>query len=387
MDLIERYTSAVAARVQPVRRKAVEAELRAAILDALEARGGTRESEEDVVAVLAEFGDPESMAAGYEPGQQYLIGPEHYPSFRRGLRVAMVTIAALSIVAFSVSLLMGGLAGYEAGGLLIRTLLYAGMASAAVVVVLVAVFTWMQRAEVPVSRRDGPERAAWNPRSLRVLPASDAATRFDSVVGLAAAAATLVVVGLIGQVAREVEPHAAAQLQPLIQDAVSRNVMLLQIGLVAAALAHAVALVQARWLSWTRGLRLAADAVALFVFVPLPFRLLRDRSVILESGMTSNGVNWLIGTAFAFSVVLVVLMAHYWWRVTKPAKAPAAAPSNSTGALMAATAMLVLPLSACVISPAATNVVFMALPEAAWEDSPYGTSPRVDEDGRMEAAS
>ena len=383
MDLIERYTSAVAARLQPVRREAVEAELRAAILDALEARGGTPESEEDVVAVLAELGDPESMAAGYEPGRQYLIGPEHYPFFRRGLRVAMVTIVALSVVAFCISLLMGGLAGYEAGGLLVRTLFYAGMASAAVVVVLVAVFTWIQRAEVPVSRRDWPGRTAWEPRSLRGRAESDPAARFGSVVGLASAAAALVVVGLIGQVAREVEPHASAQLQPLIQGAVSRNVMLLQIGLVVAALAHAVTLVQGAWLSWTRGMRLVADAIALFVFVPLPFRLLRDRSVILESGMTANGVNWLIGNAFVFAVVLAAVMAYHWWRIVRPAKVPVAPPRTSTGALMAATAILALPLSACIISPTVTSVAFMPPPGENAQTSPLDASPRVDEDGRI----
>lgn len=381
MDLIERYVSAVGAKLQPVRRRKVEAELRAAIMDALEARGSTEASEADVVAVLTEFGDPGRVAAEYEPGQQYLIGPELYPHFLRGLRAAMATIVAVSALAFCVSLLMGGLAGYEAGGLLVQTLMYAGGAAAAVVIVLMAVFTWMQRAEVSVPRRALPD-AAWDPRRLPSRPEADRAGRFDAVVGLVSAAAALVVVGLIGQVAREAGPHASPQIQSLIRDAVSRNVMLLQLALVVAALANAVALVQGRWRSWTYGMRWVADATALFVFVPLPFRLMSARAALLESGMTPNVVNWLVANAFIFAAVLAGLMIHSWWRVARRA-ARAGAPSLGTHASIALLGALLIPLSACAIGTRHANIVMVT--ESA--DTPVGrapvVSPEIDRDGRV----
>jgi len=319
MELIDRYVGEVGARLRRVRRQQVEAELRAAILDALDSRGGDAASEEDVIAVLAELGDPEAMAAGYEPGRQYLIGPDLYPHFRRGLRTALRAIVVVGAVAFCVSLLMGGLAGYRAGGLLVQTLGYAAMAAVAVLIVQVTVFAWLQRADAVLPSPIQMERS-WDPRSLPATPESAAGGRFDAVAGLVSATVALVIVGLIGQVAREAEPHASAQLQPLIRDGVSRNVMMLQIALSLAALAHAVALVGARWGAWTQGMRLAADAIALFVFVPLPFRLLGARSALLEAGMAGNVVTWLIANAFIFAAILVGLMAYHWWRApgTRP---------------------------------------------------------------------
>ena len=81
MELINRYVEAVGSRITAPRRNEIEAELRAAILDALEARNATPDSETDVMAVLAEFGAPEAVAAEYEPSRRYLIGPELYPEF------------------------------------------------------------------------------------------------------------------------------------------------------------------------------------------------------------------------------------------------------------------------------------------------------------------
>ena len=76
MELIENYVRAVGERLHPSRRADVEAELRASIYDALEARGADAGSEDHVASVLAALGAPERMASGYEPNRWYLIGPE-----------------------------------------------------------------------------------------------------------------------------------------------------------------------------------------------------------------------------------------------------------------------------------------------------------------------
>ena len=159
MDLIERYVEAVTARLRPKRRGEVERELRASILDALEARGGSPDSETDVAAVLAELGEPSVVAAGYEPGSQYLIGPELYPLFRRVVRVTLATLVGASAVAFAVALLLGGLAEFRAGELLEDTLEFAIGAAVVAVVVIVGVFAWLQRSEVSVPARK-PARGA-----------------------------------------------------------------------------------------------------------------------------------------------------------------------------------------------------------------------------------
>jgi hypothetical protein len=314
MELVDRYVTAVAERLHPARRPKVEAELRAAILDALEARAGLPTQEEAVVAVLAELGAPERMAAGYEPGRQYLIGPELYPLFRRGLRVAMVAIVVASVVSFGVSLLVGGLADFRAGGLLVDTLRYAFTAALVAAAGLVAVFAWLQRAERQIPRTVTPAAAAWDPRSLAVGRKKDATSRFEALSGLVAAAVVLVVVGVIGLVAREVEPGVSTDLQPLIRDGVARNVLLVQVALVLSAVAHGIALLQGHWPAWTRGMRLVAYSVALFVFVRLPFQLLEYRSALLDAGVTRHGVTWLIANAFIFGATFVAIVLFHWWR-------------------------------------------------------------------------
>lgn len=319
MDMVDRYVSAVAERLHPSRRTKVEAELRAAILDALEARAGlpTHEAgvaEEDVVAVLTELGAPDRMAAEYEPSRQYLIGPELYPLFRRGLRVAMVAIVVAGVVSFGVSLLLGGLADYRAGGLLVDTLRYAFTAALVAAAALVVVFAWLQRSETPVPRAATPAAAAWDPRSLAVGRKADPTSRFEALSGLVAATVVLVVVGVIGLVAREVEPMVSTDLQPLIREGVARNVMLVQVALVLSAIAHGIALLQGLWPAWTRGMRLVADSIALFVFVRLPFQLLEHRSALLDAGVTRNAVTWLIANAFVFGAILVAVVFFHWWR-------------------------------------------------------------------------
>jgi hypothetical protein len=316
MDLIERYLEAVTATLQPKRRGEVERELRAAILDALEARGASPESEEDVAAVLAEIGEPSQVAAGYEPGSQYLIGPELYPLFRRVIRVTLYTLVGASALYFAVALLLGGQSEFRAGDLLKDTLETALGAAVLAVVVIGAVFAWLQRSEVDVPARSRPGER-WDPRSLPAVSGPDRASRFDSVVGLVASAIALVILGGIGQAAAEALPAAAAGVRPLIRHAVLQGVMLLQAAAALSALAHAVALIQGRWRPYTRAMRLAADALAVFVFVRVPVELVVHRAALLDSDLSRNFVLSLVLTSIvvgAIGVGVIVGMSVRAWR-------------------------------------------------------------------------
>ena len=321
MELIDMYVKAVGERLHPSRQKDVEAELRASILDALEARGASPESEDDVVAVLAELGGPERMAAEYQPNRRYLIGPELFPLFRRVMRVVLVTLVMASMVGFGVTLLLGGLADFQAGELLMDTLSFALRAALVALVVLVAVFAWLQRGEVRLPRGAHPIGKEWDPRSLAMRNAAERVPRFDAVTGLVVAAVVLVILDGIGQAAREALPRAAAELRPLIQDGVVVNVLLLQVGLVLYALAHAIALVQGRWQTFTRGLRLVDDAIAVIVFVRVPLQLVDHRSGLVDAGLAGNQVNWLVASAIVVAAVLIGCVVAPWWRAWRRSRA------------------------------------------------------------------
>lgn len=316
MDLIERYVEAVTARLRPKRRGEVERELRASILDALEARNASPESEADVAAVLADLGEPSAVAAGYEPGRQYLIGPELYPLFRRVIRVTLLTLVGASALYFAVALLLGGQAEFRAGELLEDTLETTIGAAVLAVVVIAAVFAWLQRSEVDVSDHT---RVAdrWDPRSLPAISGPDRASRFDSIVGLVATAIALTILGAIGQAAAEALPAAAPEVRPILRHAVLHGVMVLQAAAALSALAHAVALIQGRWRPYTRALRLAADALAVFVFVRVPVELVVHRAVLLEADLSRNFVLSLVLTSIvtgAIGVAIVVGLSVRAWR-------------------------------------------------------------------------
>jgi hypothetical protein len=111
MDLIERYIHDVARRLPQKIRTDVKKELRSALQDSLEARGlaaesGTPDSsangtsDEQVVALLREFGPPAQLAMSYRSGPNHLIGPELYPSFTKTLTIVLsVVIGFLAVAA------------------------------------------------------------------------------------------------------------------------------------------------------------------------------------------------------------------------------------------------------------------------------------------------
>ncbi len=330
MELIENYVRAVGERLHPSRREDVEAELRASIYDALEARGADPESEADVVSVLAALGDPASMASGYQPNRWYLIGPELFPLFRRVLRLALVAVVLASIAGFAVTLMLGGFAEFRAGELLLATLGYAVRAALAALVVIVAGFAWLQRAEVKLPGPAGPAETRWDPRALPVRHPADRAARFDSLASLVVSAVVLVILGSVAGAARDGVARAPEALRPLLQDGVVVNAVVIQAALVLSAFAHMVALVQGRWQAWTRGARIVAEAAIVIVFVRIPLQLLEHRPALLQAGAQRNFIDWLVINAAIVVGILLTAVAWSWWRTGR--RAGGASPARSIAA-------------------------------------------------------
>ncbi|MDX2078801.1 MAG: hypothetical protein SFZ02_20375 [bacterium] len=77
-DLIARYIHQVGRYLPPKERGEIEAELRSLIQDKLDDRYGGEPSPEELIAVLAEMGNPYQIASSYRE-ERYLIGPNLYP--------------------------------------------------------------------------------------------------------------------------------------------------------------------------------------------------------------------------------------------------------------------------------------------------------------------
>ncbi|NLX79799.1 MAG: hypothetical protein GXY95_08015 [Clostridiales bacterium] len=107
-ELIERYIHDVIRRLPEKDRAEIERELRANIYDMLP----ENYTEEDVVRVLKEMGDPASLAEKYRVNPRYLISPASFDSYVYFLKLIIPIVAGvlfvLSVISESVDLLKTG---------------------------------------------------------------------------------------------------------------------------------------------------------------------------------------------------------------------------------------------------------------------------------------
>lgn len=140
--LTDRYIATVVKHLPPAQHADVDAELRSAIADALDAHGGQPDAE---AAVLEAMGDPERLAATYADRPLQLIGPRVYLQWKR-LTVLLLWIV-VPIVAAATAL--GGVLGDETGWAVVGQTLGAAWVTAVMIVFWVTVvFALIERAGV-----------------------------------------------------------------------------------------------------------------------------------------------------------------------------------------------------------------------------------------------
>lgn len=108
-ELTDRYVGA-ALRTVPERQRAdIEAELRGSIADAIDARTDAGENGAEAEReVLTDLGDPDRLAAGFAGRPSYLIGPEHYFTYRRLMTVLLFTVVPIVAVVVTLAQVLAG---------------------------------------------------------------------------------------------------------------------------------------------------------------------------------------------------------------------------------------------------------------------------------------
>jgi len=108
-SLTDRYVTAVLTGVREDQRAEVEARVRAAITEAVDARvaGGQAPAEAER-AVLTELGDPMRVSAQYSGRPLHLIGPALYPDYIRLLRLLLTIIVPIVGVAVGAATAIAG---------------------------------------------------------------------------------------------------------------------------------------------------------------------------------------------------------------------------------------------------------------------------------------
>jgi len=108
MTWMDRYLYAVTRRLPKSMREDIERELRSNLMDALEERlEGRDATEQDVLELLNEFGDPEKVASEYMPEKRYLIGPELIDLYWMILKIVGIAVGIGLTIALVISALQG----------------------------------------------------------------------------------------------------------------------------------------------------------------------------------------------------------------------------------------------------------------------------------------
>jgi hypothetical protein len=157
MNLIDRYLHEVGRHLPTKNRQDILDELKSNLTDTLESRVQGEPTEQDVFALLKEFGPPEKVAASYYPEGQYLIGPTLFPLFRNAISITLLVVVIVHLVLIGVLTIFAG--DYSAALEIVSD--FFGVAFAALGVVVV-VFYILQRVGFQPEKK-GQE---WDPSQL-----------------------------------------------------------------------------------------------------------------------------------------------------------------------------------------------------------------------------
>ncbi len=109
MDLITRYVQAVVSQLPMDQREDIAAELTDSLMEQIEEmqeKSGREVTEDELTQFIKALGHPNKMAAGYAQ-QSYLIGPEHFPSYKMALKVVLKIIVTLQLLFSAISIATG----------------------------------------------------------------------------------------------------------------------------------------------------------------------------------------------------------------------------------------------------------------------------------------
>jgi hypothetical protein len=119
-DLIDRYVGATLRTVPESQRSDIEAELRASIEDALEARMEAGVDADTAKRdVLTEMGDPDRLAAGYTGRPGYLIGPALFFDYKRFVTALLVTVVPIVVAVVAA---VSAISGEDIGSIIGRSI-------------------------------------------------------------------------------------------------------------------------------------------------------------------------------------------------------------------------------------------------------------------------
>jgi hypothetical protein len=309
MELLERYLYEIGRRLPAKQREDIVKELRSLLGDALDARTQGRDAtEEDVAAVLKEFGSPAEVASRYA-GERYLIGPRMFDLYWLVLRIVLLCMTGGLLIALVVDLVTDTT---TIPGALLRlvgfvpSLLTAAFTAFGYVT---GIFFLVERAAARKELRVPLDKKEWNPKDLPRIP-----VRVDRVGPAGPIVAILFT--LFGMWLFNLHPDLVAfvytlndgwshlmQVPMLTSDGLAAYLPLWNVGWIATLVLQSFLLARGRW---QFGTRIAQAALQFFnigvlaymiagpaLVSPDVFRNLPELAVVRD--MFLSGLDWLFG--------------------------------------------------------------------------------------------
>mgnify|MGYP001183628307 CR=1 FL=1 len=181
-SLVERYIHEVGRYVPQKERADIQAELRSQIQDQLEDRYGASPTDEQAAEVLRELGNPRRMATSYG-GEQYLIGPDLYPSMMAVLRRGWVVVPPIVVLVNVLLALFGG-DTVTFGGLIVQTLMNVAQSLWILTGVVVVIFAILQHSGEDLDEVTGQSKT-FDPFDLPEIDDPAGIDRLEASFGVA----------------------------------------------------------------------------------------------------------------------------------------------------------------------------------------------------------
>jgi hypothetical protein len=109
LEIINAYLAEIHRRLPLKNRRDIIEEIRSALMDMIEERNPTPESDPDealIKSVLKEYGSPRKVAQQYG-AHQHLIGPQIFPNYLMVLKIVLIVVASVNILFLLVAAIRG----------------------------------------------------------------------------------------------------------------------------------------------------------------------------------------------------------------------------------------------------------------------------------------
>jgi hypothetical protein len=260
--MIDRYTNEVARHLPARSRDDIRRELDSLLAEALERqaeKAGHEPDEAMVAAMLKEFGSPAAMAAQYR-GEQYLIGPVLFPTFK-----TVATIALSALVGVQLFIFLARALWWEAQLTptdfwdFLSTLFSSALTA---FVIIVVVFAVMER----VAGNLKPEKENWDPRSLPPVKDPNRIAPLDLALGIVFPLLAIILFNRYAYWIVDMEvPPGGYQFFPLLDRNFLNFVPWLTASWALEIILRSVVLAQGRWNLVTRAAEYLVELFGLYV--------------------------------------------------------------------------------------------------------------------------